>query len=91
MHNVKIQGEAAAADETVAKSFGNVQSTIIDDDGYCPDEVFNAVRMPKSNAQKGKEFSEREKKNLAASPVEKVTKIPQKNNANSSSATAKSR
>ncbi|GFU97495.1 hypothetical protein TNCV_1913501 [Trichonephila clavipes] len=50
------------------------------------------VRMPKSNAQRGKEFRERKKKGkLAASPVEKVTKKPQKNSANSSSATAKSR
>ncbi|PRD29985.1 UNVERIFIED_CONTAM: hypothetical protein NCL1_27771 [Trichonephila clavipes] len=47
------------------------------------------LRKPKSNAQRGKEFRERKKK-LAASPVEKVTK-KQKNSANSSSATAKSR
>ncbi|GFX77344.1 hypothetical protein TNCV_5064701 [Trichonephila clavipes] len=46
------------------------------------------VRMPKSSAQRGKEFRERKGK-LAASPVEKVTK-KRKNSANSSSATAKS-
>ncbi|GFT67831.1 hypothetical protein TNCV_4518081 [Trichonephila clavipes] len=46
--------------------------------------------MPKSNAQRGKEFRERKKKEkLAASPVGKVT--PPQNSANSSSATAKSR
>ncbi|GFT30404.1 uncharacterized protein TNCV_2376971 [Trichonephila clavipes] len=49
--------------------------------------------MSKSNAQRGKEFRERKKKKekekLAASPVEKVTKKPQKNSANSSSTTAK--
>ncbi|GFW75838.1 uncharacterized protein TNCV_4430201 [Trichonephila clavipes] len=48
--------------------------------------------MPKSNALKGKKsFVKEKKRKLAASPVEKVTKKPQKNNANSSSATAKSR
>ncbi|GFV62464.1 hypothetical protein TNCV_630431 [Trichonephila clavipes] len=47
--------------------------------------------MPKSNAQRGKEFRERKKKGkLAESPVEKVTK-KQKNSANSSSAITKSR
>ncbi|GFY31125.1 uncharacterized protein TNCV_4360321 [Trichonephila clavipes] len=47
--------------------------------------------MPKSNARRGKVFRERKKKEkLAASPVENVTKN-QKYNANSSSATAKSR
>ncbi|GFV91643.1 hypothetical protein TNCV_4762081 [Trichonephila clavipes] len=46
--------------------------------------------MPKSNAQRGKEFRERKKKEkLAASPVEKMTR--KKNSANSSSATAKFR
>ncbi|PRD36882.1 UNVERIFIED_CONTAM: hypothetical protein NCL1_07220 [Trichonephila clavipes] len=49
----------------------------------------DSIRMPKSDAQRGKEFRER-KKILAASPVEKVTKKKQKNSANSSSATAKS-
>ncbi|GFW16259.1 uncharacterized protein TNCV_4264241 [Trichonephila clavipes] len=52
-------------------------------------DLRHIVRKPKSNAQRGKEFRERKKK-LAASPVEKVTK-KQKNSANSSSATAKSR
>ncbi|GFX30653.1 hypothetical protein TNCV_4861771 [Trichonephila clavipes] len=50
--------------------------------------------MPKSNAQRGKEFHERKKKEkLAASPVTKVTKKrkeKQKNIANSSRATATS-
>ncbi|GFW75546.1 uncharacterized protein TNCV_4427291 [Trichonephila clavipes] len=47
--------------------------------------------MPKPNAQRGKEFREgKQKEKLAASPVEKETK-KQKNSANSSSATAKSR
>ncbi|GFT77690.1 uncharacterized protein TNCV_4245611 [Trichonephila clavipes] len=47
--------------------------------------------MPKSNAQRVKEFRERKKKEkLAASPVKKVTIKNQKNIANSSSATAKS-
>ncbi|GFV82934.1 hypothetical protein TNCV_1179491 [Trichonephila clavipes] len=45
--------------------------------------------MPKSNAQRRKEFREKKKK-TRASPVKKVTK-KQKNNANSSSATTKSR
>ncbi|GFW63239.1 hypothetical protein TNCV_3476551 [Trichonephila clavipes] len=47
--------------------------------------------MPKSNAQRGKVFRERKKKEkLAAIPVEKVTKKrKQKNIANSLNATAK--
>ncbi|GFW05963.1 hypothetical protein TNCV_4477571 [Trichonephila clavipes] len=49
------------------------------------------VRRLKANAQRGKLFRERKKKEkLEASPVEKVTKNPQKNSTNSSSATAKS-
>ncbi|GFX70040.1 uncharacterized protein TNCV_4614791 [Trichonephila clavipes] len=47
--------------------------------------------MPKSHAQRGKEFRERKKKEkLTASPVKKVTKKKKKNIANSLSATAKS-
>lgn len=42
LHNVKIQGEAASADETAAMNYRKVLSEIIDDGGYCPDQVFNA-------------------------------------------------
>ncbi|PRD24159.1 UNVERIFIED_CONTAM: hypothetical protein NCL1_44541 [Trichonephila clavipes] len=39
----------------------------------------SSIRMPKSNAQRGKEFRERKKEEkLAASPVEKVTKKTEK-------------
>ncbi|GFX74927.1 hypothetical protein TNCV_1844991 [Trichonephila clavipes] len=47
--------------------------------------------MPKSNAQRGKEFRERKKrKKLAAKSSRKSDKNTQKNSANSSSDTAKS-
>lgn len=42
LHNVKIQGEAASANETAAKNYRKVLAKIIDDGGYCPDQVFNA-------------------------------------------------
>ncbi|GFU05567.1 hypothetical protein TNCV_3291821 [Trichonephila clavipes] len=35
LHNVRIQGEAASANETTAKRFCKVLSKIIDDGGYC--------------------------------------------------------
>ncbi|XP_069964571.1 tigger transposable element-derived protein 1-like [Bactrocera oleae] len=41
LHNVKVQGEAASADETAAKNYCKVLAKIIDDGGYCPDQVFN--------------------------------------------------
>ncbi|XP_066248164.1 putative CENPB DNA-binding domain-containing protein 1 [Euwallacea similis] len=39
LHNVKIQDEAASADETAAKNYCQVLAKIIDDSGYCPDQV----------------------------------------------------
>ncbi|XP_043494104.1 tigger transposable element-derived protein 1-like [Polistes fuscatus] len=42
LHNVKIQDEAASADETAAMNYREVLAKIIDDGGYCPDQVFNA-------------------------------------------------
>ncbi|XP_050454180.1 tigger transposable element-derived protein 1-like [Cataglyphis hispanica] len=42
LHNVKIQGEAASADETAAMNYRKVLAEIIDDGGYCPDQIFNA-------------------------------------------------
>ena len=39
---MKIQGEAASADETAAKNYCKVLAKIIDDGGYCPGQVFNA-------------------------------------------------
>ncbi|GFS63624.1 hypothetical protein TNCV_1961831 [Trichonephila clavipes] len=56
-----------------------------DAENNAPETESQVFKIPKSNAQRGKEFCERKKK-LAASPVEKVTK----NSANSSSASAKS-
>ncbi|GFQ84891.1 tigger transposable element-derived protein 1 [Trichonephila clavata] len=41
-HNLKIKGEAASADETDAKNYSKVLVKIIEDGGYCPDQVFNA-------------------------------------------------
>ncbi|XP_017778330.1 PREDICTED: uncharacterized protein LOC108563980 isoform X2 [Nicrophorus vespilloides] len=39
LHNVKIQGEAAAsADETGAKNYCKVLAKVIDDGGHCPDQ-----------------------------------------------------
>ncbi|XP_067136827.1 tigger transposable element-derived protein 1-like [Centruroides vittatus] len=42
LHNLKIKGEAASADETAAKNYSKVLAKIIEDGGYCPDQVFNA-------------------------------------------------
>ncbi|GFR15032.1 tigger transposable element-derived protein 1 [Trichonephila clavata] len=42
LHNLKIKGEAASADETAAKNYSKVLVKIIEDGGYCPDQVFNA-------------------------------------------------
>ncbi|CAK9810845.1 Tigger transposable element-derived protein 1 [Anthophora quadrimaculata] len=39
LHNVKIQGEAASADEAAAKNYCKVPAKIIDDGGYCPDQT----------------------------------------------------
>lgn len=41
-HNVKITGEVASADEEAAKIFPEQLTKIIEDGGYCPDQVFNA-------------------------------------------------
>ncbi|XP_053980753.1 tigger transposable element-derived protein 1-like [Hylaeus volcanicus] len=42
LHNVKLQGEAASADEPAAMNYRKVLAEIIDDGGYCSDQVFNA-------------------------------------------------
>ncbi|XP_023289525.1 tigger transposable element-derived protein 1-like, partial [Orussus abietinus] len=42
LHNVKIQGEAVSTDETAAMNYRKVLAEIIDDGGYCPNQVFNA-------------------------------------------------
>ncbi|XP_033331346.2 tigger transposable element-derived protein 1 [Megalopta genalis] len=42
LHNEKIQGEATSTDETATKNYCKELAKIIDDDGYCPNQVFNA-------------------------------------------------
>lgn len=42
LHNLKIKGETASAHETAATNFSKVLAKIIEDGGYCPDQVFNA-------------------------------------------------
>ncbi|GFQ94976.1 tigger transposable element-derived protein 1 [Trichonephila clavata] len=42
LYNLKIKGEAASADGTDAKNYSKVLVKIIEDGGYCPDQVFNA-------------------------------------------------
>lgn len=41
-HNVKIKGEVASADENAAKSYPEKLLKIIEDNGYTPDQIFNA-------------------------------------------------
>jgi len=42
LHNLKIKGETASADETAAKNYCKVLAKVIEDGEYCPDQVFNA-------------------------------------------------
>ncbi|XP_053969040.1 tigger transposable element-derived protein 1-like [Anastrepha ludens] len=41
LHNVKIKGETASADELAAKKFPEKLRKIIEDGGYTPDQVWN--------------------------------------------------
>lgn len=42
LHNLKIRGDAASADQEAAKKFPETLAKIIEDGGYSPDQVFNA-------------------------------------------------
>ena len=42
LHNIKVVGESASADSDAAKSFPQNLKKIIDDEGYTPQQVFNA-------------------------------------------------
>ncbi|MEE6457969.1 hypothetical protein FKM82_000130 [Ascaphus truei] len=42
LHNIKVTGEAASADEEAAKTFPVTLARIIEDGGYCARQVFNA-------------------------------------------------
>lgn len=41
-HNIQIRGEAASADESASAAYPEKFKKIIEDGGYCPDQVFNA-------------------------------------------------
>uniref|UniRef100_UPI00358FBA1D tigger transposable element-derived protein 1-like n=1 Tax=Myxine glutinosa TaxID=7769 RepID=UPI00358FBA1D len=41
LHNVKIQGEAAAADTVASKEFPATLKKIIEDEGFLPEQIFN--------------------------------------------------
>lgn len=42
LHNVKLVGEAASADHTAAAEFPPKLQNVLEEEGYCPEQVFNA-------------------------------------------------
>jgi hypothetical protein len=45
LHNIKVQGQAAAADTVIVESLPWNLAKIIDDCGYIKDEIFNVDEM----------------------------------------------